>query len=434
MNKFLSLIISALFLLSACGGGSDSGSKSDADTVVAIKTVEGSLSTDNFIIINGSGFTEKANAKPLFWWKADFGEVPSELGRKTAWDLNTGVSFFDNNTLSTSVIASGSQQSVSIDHGRTSGAALGAIYFDSNELYVHRKTYEDFDILKDMSFASYVAVISGTLNVGDVVTGSTSGATAVIRSIRDNPSPTTTHLIVFEDIGGTIHETSPVDFIKGEQVVSDSGAVMTQDFLRKTFNFKTMRMWTTFAQLDIINDVHVAAQGSDGNNIFRITPEYSQNTIWGGSFTNQALAQLPREWKVDEFYYRASNIDVADGIFGFAQKGLLGTESNFISKTTERPNPYVSLYQSQVSNGAKLGSNMYYDSLYVDDTWHRVLICPEATWNIRSNCEVQIPTNWNDSQVTVQVNLGGLDTNKPMYLYVIDRNGVANLNGWMLTP
>jgi hypothetical protein len=48
--------------------------------------------------------------------------------------------------------------------------------------------------------------------------------------------------------------------------------------------------------------------------------------------------------------------------------------------------------------------------------------------------EVQIPTAWNDKEIIVQLNLGGLDLSKPLYLYVFDKNGESNQNGLLLTP
>ena len=177
--------------------------------------------------------------------------------------------------------------------------------------------------------------------------------------------------------------------------------------------------------------MYIGAQGAH-NSAFNITTEHTGPTTFSKNFTNQKLYQLPREWKVEEVQYKTSGIGVADGVWNFYQKGVLGTDSKFTNRTADSLNRYQRIAQSQVSHNAQPGSIMYYDSVYLDDTWHRVLICPESTWSSRSNCEIQIPVSWNDSQVSVQVDLGGLDSSKPLYLYVVDINATANSHGWLL--
>jgi hypothetical protein len=78
---------------------------------------------------------------------------------------------------------------------------------------------------------------------------------------------------------------------------------------------------------------------------------------------------------------------------------------------------------------------MYYDSIYLDDTWHRVIICPSMTWIDCKQREVQIPTSWNNTQIKVKLNQGGFDiTKSSLYVYVVDKNGIANTNGYALCP
>ncbi len=398
----------------------------------SINSVTGDVTEGASLTINGSAFTPKANPKPLFWWKADFGTSPSSLGRMAAWsdDDNLG-------SLSTTIVAPGSQQSFGTDHGSSSGIALSRVNFESDSLYLYRKTYEDFDITSDEALSTRINLISGTLKVGDVITGQTSGATGTIVAVKEaHPNITyMTHTLQYDNVNGTINAQPSIGFIKDEQMTSNAGAVMNsvQDLFR-TFNFKTIRMrvnriGNTYPR----NNMHLNAQGAEGS-AFRITPEYTEGTTWSGSFTNQRLYQLPREWKTEELQYKTSSIDNKDGVFNFYQKGILGTDNKFKMRNASEQNRYNSIVQSQVSHNAQPNSVMYYDSLYVDDTWHRVLICPESIWATRTNCEIQIPTSWNDNGITIQLNLGGLvSSSAPLYLYVIGADGVPNSNGWLLT-
>ena len=113
------------------------------DAKPEINSIAGDIKDNTKLIINGSGFTAKSNPKPLFWWKADFGETPSNLGRKKSWDASKLTGNF-----STAVVAPGSNHSVGKDHS-TGGAALARINFDSDRIYFHRKTYEDFDVTEN---------------------------------------------------------------------------------------------------------------------------------------------------------------------------------------------------------------------------------------------------------------------------------------------
>lgn len=317
----------------------------------SIDTVTGEITNTTFII-SGSGFTSKANPEPLFWWKADFGKTPSALGRKTSWDNTFG------GNISTTVVAPGSQQSIGFDHGKSTGVALSRVVFNSDRLYLHRKTYEDFDITKDW------AIKSGTT--------------------------------------------------------------------LKTFNFKTIRLWPSQNGKRGIHNMHLNAQGTDKNPAFRITPEGTEGTTWSGDFTNRPLYQMPYVWKVEELQYKTSSINKTDGIFNYYQNGILGTDNKFRNRTTEYPNRYDWVSQSQVSNGAQPGSIMYYDSLYLDDTWHRVVICKSKTWATCGGSEVQIPTEWNDTKIIIHTNLGGFDPKSSLFLYVVDQDGVANNDGYPL--
>jgi len=416
------ILFKLVFVLFAFGGY-------DAIAQPSINNVTGDINAT--LTINGTAFTEKANAKPLFWWKADFGTSPSSLGRMTAWsdDDNLG-------TLSTTIVAPGSQQSFGTDHGNSSGIALSRINFESDQLYLYRKTYEDFDITTDEALRTRVNLISGTLNVGDVITGTTSGATGtIVRVIEAHPNITyMTHIVQYNNIEGTISAQPPIDFIEDEQMTSNSGATLTAvEKLIRTFNFKTIRMRVNrIGNTYPPNNMHLNAQGAE-NSKFRITPEYTQGTTWSGQFTNQILYQLPREWKVEELQYETSSIDVVDGTFNFYQKGVLGTDNKFRNRTSDEPNKYNSIVQSQVSHNAQPGSVMYYDAMYVDDTWHRVVISEGNTWATRGNVEVQIPAEWNDNQIVINTNLAGLNiAATPLFLYVVDKNGVANENGYPL--
>lgn len=89
--------------------------------------------------------------------------------------------------------------------------------------------------------------------------------------------------------------------------------------------------------------------------------------------------------------------------------GCLGVE-NFWSQS---PSPPVNVYA-------------YFDDLYLDRTWARVMIADTNDWNGAQHREPQIPTAWTSGQIQVQVNRGGFASLNDKYLFVVDSDGTVS--------
>lgn len=66
--------------------------------------------------------------------------------------------------------------------------------------------------------------------------------------------------------------------------------------------------------------------------------------------------------------------------------------------------------------------NIYYDDIYIDNVWNRVEIGNNSVYANCTQREIQIPTAWSTSEITVTVNQGAF-SNGIAYLFVIDSNG-----------
>ncbi len=78
----------------------------------------------------------------------------------------------------------------------------------------------------------------------------------------------------------------------------------------------------------------------------------------------------------------------------------------------------------------------FFNDIYLDNTWARVMICSGSIWSNRGNCEIQIPTGtntWNPTQLQIQVNQGAFSNSANAYLYVVDAAGAVNPNGYQIT-
>ncbi|MBM4131478.1 LamG domain-containing protein, partial [bacterium] len=72
----------------------------------------------------------------------------------------------------------------------------------------------------------------------------------------------------------------------------------------------------------------------------------------------------------------------------------------------------------------------WFDNVYIDNTPARVEIGNAATYASCTKREIQIPSDWSATSITVTVNTGTLTGNN--YLFVIDEEGVAS-NGYPIT-
>jgi len=75
----------------------------------------------------------------------------------------------------------------------------------------------------------------------------------------------------------------------------------------------------------------------------------------------------------------------------------------------------------------------YWDEIYIDTTRARVEIGNASTWSACTHREIQIPSAWSGSSITVTVNQGSFADSSGAYLYVVDSDGNVNSNGYSIT-
>lgn len=73
----------------------------------------------------------------------------------------------------------------------------------------------------------------------------------------------------------------------------------------------------------------------------------------------------------------------------------------------------------------------YYDDVYVDSTYARVILTNASTYESSTILELQPPTSWSDNNIIVTVNQGSLG--QDAYLYVFDTENNHNLVGYPIT-
>jgi hypothetical protein len=79
-------------------------------------------------------------------------------------------------------------------------------------------------------------------------------------------------------------------------------------------------------------------------------------------------------------------------------------------------------------------SETYIDNPYVINSWARVVVSPNATWNESMLQDIQRPLSWGTTSIQCVLHKAASRSWNDLYLYVIDSNGVANQNGYNLIP
>jgi hypothetical protein len=192
------------------------------------------------------------------------------------------------------------------------------------------------------------------------------------------------------------------------------------------FNLKPFRLWAAGTN---VPDVYYGLQGAEettGNPRYmaEMTETYSR---WGGH------PFVPRTWRIEEWMYAAGSLDTTDGQLHHVMQGRYAFTPSlrWCFRTTAYPNKYAIQFLDQLSNATPLTTApAYLDAYYVDDSWCRVLISDEPSWQVATqpsgtsySREIQIPTAWSDTSISFVLRQGSHASLVGKHLYVIGAGG-----------
>jgi len=160
------------------------------------------------------------------------------------------------------------------------------------------------------------------------------------------------------------------------------------------------------------------------------------NTTWG--VENMYPANT---WVQVEVQAELSNVGALDG----SLISWVGKASRAMEKVVNYPGNICLRTEESDYNWAQIdiwtwagndvgdgySTTIYYDDVYVDTTWARVVIGDAPTYDNCTRREVQIPTAWSNNSIAVTFNQGAYAVGQPVYLYVVDANG-NHSNGYLL--
>ena len=158
----------------------------------------------------------------------------------------------------------------------------------------------------------------------------------------------------------------------------------------------------------------------------------------GGYIFQQYATVSKDQWHRVEMYEKLSSpAGSANGINWFSLDGNIWNRTEQINRAADQnfqlDNIILGLMCANIS--APETVSMWVDDVYVDNTRARVEIGNASVW---SNCtirNIQIPTIWETEtgHIKVDLNRGSFTSGSTAYLYVINRDGDVNNQGYPIT-
>jgi hypothetical protein len=147
-------------------------------------------------------------------------------------------------------------------------------------------------------------------------------------------------------------------------------------------------------------------------------------------------------WRTDEFIVKANTTySTSDGVFTYKlnnQKIASCADDGYYfglrnASGSVQDMRWAFLVHGVMANAPGfpgVNEHEWYDDIYFDNTWSRVMLGDSSTYTNSSYLEIQIPSAWSDGSITLTANQGVFTNGQQVYLYVVDSNGNANANGY----
>jgi hypothetical protein len=158
-----------------------------------------------------------------------------------------------------------------------------------------------------------------------------------------------------------------------------------------------------------------------------------------GSSYGTSLHPDDGAWYQVKFQADQSSPNVADGSVEIWHSHTNGTGAPMVKVndvhnviTTCVPEGWDNVMIGETCTGTICTATTHFDDVYIDNTWQRIELCDNETWNNRRKCEMQIPQTWQDNSIKFTANQGTFTNGTTAWIYVIDENGNVS-SGYPIT-
>lgn len=215
--------------------------------------------------------------------------------------------------------------------------------------------------------------------------------------------------------------------------------------------------WFRYNQPSNVGGVKFQQAWSDPNNQFPIIKtsiagaSWCTNSIWPNIDGSAPTAEdypknspfvdsggtctIPQNtWHHFEGVFKESTVGGSDGRVSYIINGYDYSPNYVSTANTRNQTSHWVLFEffDGIVNQASSGATIWVDDAYLDNTWQRVMVCDSSTYSGCTDSEVQVPTAWNNTSITVTLQKGGLTSLTNKYLYVFDSTNTPNTNGFLL--
>lgn len=135
-------------------------------------------------------------------------------------------------------------------------------------------------------------------------------------------------------------------------------------------------------------------------------------------------------WHLFQFQYGESSRDAYNGTLKWWIDGKLVVDVDDVrTRTSSQPSsmrPLVVGWYNSHGTSADGSDHFYLDDAYIDNTWARVEIGDRSTYSQCTLREIQNPLTWSDSSVSIQVNQGQFEPGQIAFIFVVDEDGTPS--------
>ena len=148
-------------------------------------------------------------------------------------------------------------------------------------------------------------------------------------------------------------------------------------------------------------------------------------------YSNYTVDETVQNWTHIQAYLETSDEGVQNGVLKWWINGeLVADRNDWQSKRTGYPADWGSVWFGNyyaISEGPAcpqaVDTDIYWDNVYVDNTQQRVEIGNNISYNSCTIREIQIPSQWMDTSISVELNAGGFASEANVYVFVVDPSG-----------
>lgn len=145
-------------------------------------------------------------------------------------------------------------------------------------------------------------------------------------------------------------------------------------------------------------------------------------------------------WIFEEIIIQASSANgVKDGTLAYRIDGQNKASGTIISKSNAAPAAWVRIYPGHIvvankgswSPAWSASNNGWFDDIYVDNTWQRVLVGDASTYGACRKFGLVVPSAWSATSITgaLQIHSGDFPAQTTAYAYVFDTTNTPNTTG-----